>query len=105
MAARIKSGDRVIVLAGKDAGKTGTVKSVDTDKVLVEGINLVKKTVKPDPNKGIKGGFKTIEKPIHISNLAYYIDSKKAKAKIGFKLLEDQKKVRYDKKTGEVLDV
>ncbi len=104
MAANIKKGDRVKVLCGKDKGKTGTVKQVETAAVVVEGINLVKKTVKANPNKGEKGGFKTLEKPLHISNVAYFMESKQQIAKVGFKRLEDGRKVRYDKKTGEVLD-
>lgn len=105
MAARLKKGDRVIVLSGRDKGKTGTIKSTAGGSVIVEGINLVKKSVKANPNKGEKGGFKTIEKPIDPSNIAYYMQAKQTKAKIGFKFLEDGKKVRYDKKSGEVLDV
>ena len=102
---RIKKGDEVIVRTGKDKGKRGTVvKLVGADKVLVQGINRVKKHQKPNPNKGINGGIIEMDMPIHISNIGLYNSETKKADRVGFKFLEDGKKVRFFKSTNEVVD-
>ncbi|MBO4956334.1 MAG: 50S ribosomal protein L24 [Rickettsiales bacterium] len=97
MAAKIKKGDTVIVLAGKNKGKTGEVLSVNPkeEKVIVAGINMAKKHKKPTMNT--PGQIISVEQPIHISNISLVEDGKPAK--VGFKI-EDGKKVRVFKKTG-----
>lgn len=103
---KIKQGDEVIVRAGKDKGKSGRVSKVLKDnKVLVEGINQVKKNQKPNPNAGISGGIIVKDMPINISNIGLYNPSTKKADRVGFKFLEDGKKVRYFKSTNEVVDV
>jgi len=102
---KIKKGDEVIVLTGKDNGKTGVVLSVlSADKVLVEGVNTVKKHQKPNPNKGIEGGIIEKQMPINVSNVAIYNPQTKKADRIGFRVLEDGKKVRFFKSNNEVLD-
>ena len=103
---KIKKGDDVIVLTGKDSGKTGQVVRVfdEDDRVIVENINLVKKHQRGNPNAGVPGGIIEKEMPIHISNVAL-VNSATGKAdRVGFKTLEDGRKVRYFKSNGEVLD-
>ncbi len=102
MAMKIKKGDQVIVITGRDKGKTGEVlKSMPKDnKVLVQGINLVKRHQKPTQENA--GGIQTKEAPIHVSNVAL-IDPKSGKAtRVGFKIVNDQK-VRVSKRSGEVI--
>jgi len=104
MAARIKKGDKVSILAGKDKGKTGEVMQVypDRNRVLVQGINLVKKHQKQTASE--EAGIKQKELSIHVSNVGI-VDSETSKpSRIGFKFLDDGKKVRYTKKSGEVID-
>jgi len=102
---KIKKGDEVIVLTGKDKGKRGQVLSVvSADKVLVEGINSVKKHQKPNPNKGIEGGIVQKQMPINVSNVAIYNAQTEKADRVGFKILEDGKKVRFFKSNNEVLD-
>ena len=104
--AKIKKGDDVIVRTGKDKGKSGRVTKILKDnKVLVEGINQVKKNQKPNPNAGVSGGIIVKDMPINISNIGLYNPETKKADKIGFKFLEDGKKVRYFKSTNEVVDV
>jgi len=105
MARRIRKGDDVIVLAGKDKGKRGTVLSVTDERVLVENINLAKKHVKPNPNKGEQGGIVDKEMPLHISNVALFNPAADKGDRVGFKTLEDGRKVRVFKSNGEVVDV
>jgi large subunit ribosomal protein L24 len=101
---KIKKNDDVIVITGKDKGSRGSVLSVlDNDKVLVAGINKVKKHQKPNPVKGTSGGIVEIEKPIHISNIAIYNATTKKADRVGVKLLEDGRKVRVFKSSGEVI--
>ncbi|MDO9423887.1 MAG: 50S ribosomal protein L24 [Methylobacter sp.] len=103
---RIKQGDEVIVRTGKDKGKSGRVSKVLKDnKVLVEGINQVKKNQKPNPNAGVSGGIVVKDMPINISNIGLYNPETKRADRVGFKFLEDGKKVRYFKSTNEVVDV
>jgi len=103
---KIKKGDDVIVLTGKDKGKSGRVSKVlKDDKVLVEGINQVKKSQKPNPNAGVTGGIITKDMPIHISNIGIYNPATKKADRVGFKFLDNGKKVRFFKSTDEVIDV
>ncbi len=103
---KIKKGDDVIVLTGKDRGKTGQVVRVidEDDRVIVENVNIAKKHQKGNPNAGVPGGIIEKEMPIHISNVAL-VNSATGKAdRVGIKQLEDGRKVRYFKSNGEVLD-
>jgi large subunit ribosomal protein L24 len=103
---KIKQGDEVIVRTGKDKGKSGRVSKVLKDnKVLVEGINQVKKNQKPNPNAGVSGGIIVKDMPINISNVGLYNPETKKADRVGFKFLENGKKVRYFKSTNEVVDV
>ena len=102
---KIKKGDEVIVINGKDKGRRGLVRAVHTDnKVTVENINMAKKHSKPNPMKGVEGGIVEKEMPIHISNVMLFNPATSKGDKIGIKQLEDGKKVRYFKSNGEVLD-
>jgi len=102
---KIKKGDDVIILAGKDKGKQGKITFLDKNtKVTVSGVNKAKKHQKPNPNKGISGGIIDVEMPIHISNVALYNPETKKADRVGFKFLEDGKKVRYFKSTQENVD-
>jgi large subunit ribosomal protein L24 len=98
---KIRKGDEVIVIAGKDKGKRGSVLNVNGDKVVVEGINLVKKHVKPNPMKGTTGGVEAKTMPLDISNIAL-VDANGKPSRVGIKV-EDGKKVRFLKSTGAVL--
>ncbi|BCK86946.1 50S ribosomal protein L24 [Sideroxyarcus emersonii] len=101
---KIKKNDDVIVITGKDKGSRGSVLSVlDNDHVLVSGINKVKKHQKPNPVKGTTGGIVEVEKPIHISNIAIYNATTKKADRVGVKQLEDGRKVRVFKSSGEVI--
>ncbi len=104
--AKIKKGDEVVVRAGKDKGKRGTVLNVSSDDhVMVEGINLAKRHTKPNPQRGTSGGIVEKEMPIHISNVSIYNAMVGKGERIGYKRLEDGRKVRIYKSTGEVVDV
>ena len=99
---KIRKGDEVIVLAGKDKGKRGQVLSrVDAQHVLVEGINRVKKHVKPNPMKGVTGGVIEKSMPIHQSNVAIYNAASGKADRVGIKLLDNGDKVRIYKSSGE----
>ncbi|MBJ7503194.1 MAG: 50S ribosomal protein L24 [Burkholderiales bacterium] len=98
---KIRKGDSVVVLTGRDKGKTGTVTTVLADKLVVEGINIYKKATKPNPASGVTGGMIDKVMPIHISNVALADANGKA-SRVGIKLL-DGKKVRYLKTTGTSL--
>jgi large subunit ribosomal protein L24 len=103
---KIKKGDEIIVRTGKDKGKIGRVAQVlKNNKVLVEGINRCVKAVKPNPNAGVKGGFESKDMPIAISNIGLYNPVTKKADRVGFKFLEDGKKVRFFKSTNEIVDV
>lgn len=103
MAAKIRREDEVIVLTGKDKGKRGKVKSVlSTGKVIVEGINLVKKHQKPVPALNQDGGIVEKEAPINVSNVAIYNSATGKADRVGFKM-EDGKKVRFYKSTEETI--
>ena len=99
---KIRKGDQVIVLTGRDKGKRGTVaQRVDEDHLLVDGVNTVKKHVKPNPMKGTTGGVVDKTMPIHQSNLAIYNGVAGKADRVGIKLLADGKKVRVYKSSGE----
>lgn len=103
---KIRKGDDVIVLAGRDRGKRGTVlRAYADDRVVVENINLVKRHTKPNPMRGVSGGIVEKEAPIHISNVALYNPAAKKGDRVGYRALEDGRKVRYFKSTNEVVDV
>lgn len=103
---KIRKGDEVIVIAGKDKGKRGAVVlRVDAEHVVVEGINRVKKHVKPNPVKGVVGGVVDKDMPLHVSNVSLYNPATKKADRVGFKLLEDGKKVRVFRSNGEVVGV
>jgi len=102
---KIKQNDDVIVIAGKDKGKRGTViKIVSDEKVVVENINMAKRHTKPNPNKSIAGGIVSKEMPINISNIALYNPATKKADRVGIKTLEDGRKVRFFKSDNEVID-
>lgn len=103
---KIKKGDDVIVLTGKDKGKRGTVVNVVADdRVVVENVNMVKRHTKPNPQKGIAGGIVEKEASIHVSNIAIFNSATKKADRIGFRTLEDGKKVRFFKSNDEVVDI
>ncbi len=103
---KIKKGDQVIVLAGKDKGKQGNIlRVVGDEKVVVENINLVKKHSKGNPMKGEQGGIVDKEMPLAISNVAIVNPVSGKADRVGFKILEDGRKVRVFKSDGEVVDV
>jgi large subunit ribosomal protein L24 len=103
---KIRQGDEVIVRTGKDKGKRGKVTKILKDnKVLVEGINRVKKHQKGNPNAGVAGGIVDKDMPIDISNVGLYNPETQKADRIGFRFLDDGKKVRYFKSTKEVVDV
>jgi large subunit ribosomal protein L24 len=102
---RIKKGDQVVVIAGKDKGRQGTVLKVSDDSVIVEAINMVKKHTRPNPMAGVEGGIVDKEMPLAISNVMLFNPMTNKGDRIGFKTLEDGRKVRYFKSNGEVVDV
>ncbi|MES9902929.1 MAG: 50S ribosomal protein L24 [Sedimenticola sp.] len=102
---KIKKGDQVIVIAGKDKGKQGTVLRVIDDKVVVENINIVKKHTKANPTKGEQGGILDKEMPLDASNVAIYNSTSGKADRVGIKSLDDGRKVRYFKSNGEVVDI
>ncbi|MHC1691852.1 MAG: 50S ribosomal protein L24 [Sphaerochaetaceae bacterium] len=100
---KLKKNDNVKVLAGKDKGKTGRILKIDheSERIVVQGVNMVKKTMKKRSQQD-QGGIKEIEAPIHVSNLALLVKNGQT-SRIGFKIDGNGKKVRYAKKTGEVI--
>ncbi|MCH7508935.1 MAG: 50S ribosomal protein L24 [Proteobacteria bacterium] len=103
---KIRTGDDIIVITGKDKGRRGTVLRVyDDERVLVEGINMVKKHQKPNPQAGVQGGIIDKEMPIAQSNLMLYNPQTKKGDRIGIRFLEDGRKVRFFKSNNEVVDV
>ena len=102
---RIRKGDEVVVLSGRDKGKRGTVlRRVDADHVVVEGVNRVKKHQRPNPMKGQAGGIVDKDLPIHVSNVALFNPATKKADRIGVKTLDDGRKVRVFKDNGEQVD-
>lgn len=102
---RIKKGDQVVVIAGKDKGRQGTVLKVSDDSVIVEAVNMVKKHTRPNPMAGVEGGIVDKEMPLAISNVMLFNPMTNKGDRVGFKVLEDGRKVRYFKSNGEVVDV
>ena len=103
---RIKKGDEVVVIAGRDKGKRGTVlRRVDIEHVVVEGVNRVKKHMRPNPMKNVTGGIVDKDMPIHVSNIALFNPATQKADRIGFKSLDDGRKVRVFKSNGEQVDV
>lgn len=103
---KIRKGDEVIVIAGRSKGQRGTVlKRLDDKRLLVENVNMIKKHVKPNPNTGETGGIIDKEAPIQQSNVMIFNPQTEKGDRVGFKILEDDRKVRYFKSNGEVIDV
>ena len=105
MSAKIKKGDNVVVLAGRDKGKTGEVMKVmpAEDRIIVAGVNMVKRHTRPTQND--PGGIKEKEATIHVSNVAVADPKTGEPTRVGFKTLDDGRKVRFAKSSGEVIDV
>ncbi|NBS16549.1 MAG: 50S ribosomal protein L24 [Gammaproteobacteria bacterium] len=102
---KIKRGDQVVVITGKDKGKRGPVLGIPSDeKLVIEGVNIARKHQKPNPMKGISGGIVEKAMPIHISNVALVNPATNQGDKVGFKLLADGRKVRFFKSNNEVID-
>ena len=102
---KIRKGDEVVVITGRDSGKHGAVLRVlATDRVVVQGVGVVKKHAKPNPLKGQVGGIIEKETPVHISNVALFNSAIQKGDRVGFKVLEDGRKVRVFKSSGEVVD-
>ncbi|MCB1587890.1 MAG: 50S ribosomal protein L24 [Xanthomonadales bacterium] len=103
---KIKKGDEVIVTTGKAKGQRGNVLRVTADdRVFVENVNMVKRHTRPDPNRNQPGGIVEREASLHISNVALYNHATKKADRVGFKQLEDGRKVRIFRSTGEMVDV
>jgi large subunit ribosomal protein L24 len=104
---KLRKGDEVVVLAGKDKGKRGVVLKViqDLEKVIVENVNMVKRHTKGNPAQGTPGGIVEKEMPLHISNVAIWNSVSDKADRVGIKMLEDGQKVRFFKSNDEVVDV
>jgi len=103
---KIRKGDDVVVIAGKDKGKRGTVlKRVDDEHVLVEGVNVAKKHAKPNPQKNSTGGVVDKTMPLHISNVALFNPATQKADRVGIRQLEDGTRVRFFKSNGELVNV
>jgi large subunit ribosomal protein L24 len=102
---KIKKGDDVIVIAGKDKGKRGTVlRMVDDEHLVVEGVNVVKKHQRPNPMKSQPGGIVEKEMPLHVSNVAVYNPATQKADRVGIRQLDDGRRVRVFKSNGEMID-
>ena len=101
---RIRKGDQVVVISGKDKGKRGDVVRVAGDKIVVSNINVVKRHTKPNPQLGQAGGVIEREAPIHISNVMLFNPATGKGERIGFKVLEDGRKLRVFRSSGESID-
>ncbi|GHT90765.1 50S ribosomal protein L24 [Betaproteobacteria bacterium] len=102
---KIRKGDEVIVIAGKDKGKRGKINlRVDAERVVVDGINVAKKHVRPNPMKGEQGGIIDKLMPIHVSNVAIFNPATSKADRVGIKVLEDGRKVRVFKSNGELVN-
>lgn len=102
---RIKKGDEVVVLTGKDKGRRGNViRLMDDNRVLVENINMAKRHTKANPQAGVAGGIIEKEMPLHASNVGLYNPATGKADRVGFKVLDDGRKVRYFKSNNEVVD-
>ena len=104
MMEKIRKGDEVVIITGKDKGKRGTVLTrLDAERVVVEGVNRAKKHVKPNPVKGVAGGIVEKDMPIQISNVALFNPATQKADRVGIKVLEDGRKVRVFKSNGELV--
>ena len=101
---RIRKGDNVVVIAGRDKGKRGDVTRVLEEHVVVAGVNQVKKHQRPNPMKGQQGGIVTKEMPIHVSNIAIWNPITQKADRIGLRTLEDGRKVRFFRSNGELIN-
>lgn len=102
---KIRKGDQVVVIAGKDKGKRGAVMTVPSpEHVVVEGINRVKKHQRPNPMRNQQGGIVEFEKAVHVSNVAILNPATQKADRVGFKILDDGRKVRVFKSNGEMID-
>jgi large subunit ribosomal protein L24 len=103
---KIRKGDDVVVIAGKDKGQRGTVQRVlSDDRILVDGVNVVRKHVKGNPTRGIQGGIVDQERPVQVSNVAIFNPHTSKPDRVGVRFLEDGTKVRFFKSNDEVVDV
>ena len=103
---KIRKGDNVVVIAGKDKGRRGSVlERVDDEHVIVEGVNKVKRHTKPNPMRNQPGGILEKEMPLHVSNVALFNGQTQKPDRVGFKILEDGRKVRIFRSNGEMVDV
>ncbi len=102
---KLKKGDEIIVITGKDKGKRGTIlRMMPNNKVVVENVNMAKKHQKPNPNAGVAGGIVEQEMPLNISNVAIFNTATGKADRVGFKILDDGRKVRFFKSNDEVID-
>ena len=102
---KIRKGDSVVVTAGREKGRTGTVVSVQADgRVLVENVNMVKKHQRPNPQRGIQSGIVQKEAALHASNVALLNPATKKADRVGVRTLKDGRKVRFFKSNGELVD-
>ena len=101
---RIRKGDRVIVIAGKNKGQTGEVLRVADDRIVVAGLNMIKRHTKPNPQANQPGGIVERESSIHISNVMLFNGAANKGDRVGFKVLDDGRKVRTFRSSGEVVD-
>ncbi|MDT8450363.1 MAG: 50S ribosomal protein L24 [Wenzhouxiangellaceae bacterium] len=103
---RIRKGDEVIVIAGRSKGQRGHVlKVLGNERLLVENVNMVKRHMRPDPQRQQPGGIVEREAPIHASNVMLYNPATDSGDRVGYKVLEDGRKVRVFRSTGEVVDI
>ena len=103
---RIRKGDTVVVMVGKDRGRQGTVlRMLSGNRVVVEGLNLVKRHTKPNPQAGLQGGIVEREAPLDLSNVQIYNPTTQRPDRVGFRSLEDGRKVRFFKSNNEVIDI
>ncbi|MCY3853454.1 MAG: 50S ribosomal protein L24 [Gammaproteobacteria bacterium] len=103
---RIRKGDTVVVMVGKDRGRQGTVlRMLSGNRVVVEGLNLVKRHTKPNPQAGLQGGIVEREAPLDLSNVQIYNPTTQRPDRVGFRSLEDGRKVRFFKSNKEVIDI
>ena len=103
---KIRKGDDVMVITGRDKGKHGTVLRVlEDNRLIIENVNIIKRHTKPNPQRGISGGIIEKEAPIQASNVMLYNPQTKKGDRVGFRVLEDGRKVRFFKSTQEVVDV
>ena len=102
---RIRKGDSVVVTAGREKGRTGTVVAVrDDGRVVVENVNMVKKHQRPNPQRGVQGGIVQKEAPLHASNVALVNPATKKADRVGIRVLKDGRKARFFKSNGELVD-